>query len=156
MAKITAEEKERKKAELDAHIYKIFITEGWDAITYERMAKDFGTRKSSIQRYYEKRLDFGTALQGRVFPVVIQLLDLSCKERFIASWIQALENHTFREVNKLLVEHATGSGTGGLQGLNKLLRVMKATMSDSDAHSALTVCLGETVLFFLKQPVEKN
>ncbi len=149
MAKISAEEKHRKKAEFDAHIYDIFINEGWDAVTYERMAKDFGTRKSSIQRYYGKRLDFGNALQGKILPIILPLLDFSDKEAFIASWLLALDNQTFREVNKLLIENATGSGVGGWQGVNRLLHIMRNTMSDNDADAAITTCLGKSVLFFL-------
>ena len=156
MAKITAQEKERKKAILDAHIYEVFINEGWDALSYERIAKDFGTRKSSIQRYYEKRLDFGIALQGKIFPIIVDLLDFTDEARFIASWVKALENQTFREVNKLLIENATGSGTGGRIGVSKLLNKMKATMSNDEANAALKTCLGESVLFFLNQSLAEN
>ena len=93
MAYISPEERQRKKDTYDAYIYEVFITDGWDCVTYDRISKHFGITKSSVQRYYPHRADFGKALSGRVFPLMVKHLDFTSKKTLLIHGAKALRDH---------------------------------------------------------------
>ncbi|MGF1866181.1 TetR/AcrR family transcriptional regulator [Enterovibrio norvegicus] len=150
MARITAEQKEQKKQMMDELIFQIFISEGWEAITYDRLAKELNVRKSSIQSYYSKNIMFATALQGRVFPVVIEKLDFNSKDAFINSWLAAYhdeESHIFREVVKMLLHNIIKNGTSPYSkgAILRLQNMLGQSIGPLDADRAIKIVLGETL-----------
>ncbi|MCG3885114.1 TetR/AcrR family transcriptional regulator [Photobacterium leiognathi] len=150
MARISAQEKEQKKAMMDEHIYQLFIKEGWDSVTYDRLAKDLNLRKSSIQAYYEKSIMFATALQGRVFPVVIQKLDFSSKEAFIESWVRAFHDencHIFRDIVKMLLQDIikTGSSIHSKGAVLRIEQMLAQSIGEEEAKICIKRVFGETL-----------
>ncbi|WP_295891483.1 TetR/AcrR family transcriptional regulator [uncultured Vibrio sp.] len=155
MARITAAEKEQTKKAWDAIIFQIFMTEGWDAVTYDRMAKETGKGKSSIQRYYESKLMFATALQGKVFPMAVQKLDFTSSGNFINSWMKAYhdkESHIFREVVKMLIDNIMTAGTAPQSrgAIARICQLLSQHMPEQEAEDAVKMVLGCTLYTYLE------
>ncbi|OIN26982.1 hypothetical protein [Vibrio barjaei] len=150
MAKISAEEKAKKKQSMDDKIFSIFINEGWGAVTYDRLAKEFNVRKSSIQAYYPSNIMFATALQGKVFPLVIPLLDFSTKQGFIDSWLIAYkdeEQHLFKEVVEMLFDNIMKDGTSphSRGSVLRLQQILAQNIGEDDAKMAIKIVFGEII-----------
>lgn len=150
MVRITAEEKEKKKQRMDDCIIKIFFNEGWSSVTYDRLAKEFGVRKSSIQAYYPSSIMFASALQGKVFPMIIHLLDFSSKQKFIESWLHAYldtENHIFREIVEMLLHNILKDGTSPYSrgGVLKLQTHLAQSIGEEAAIEAIKAVFGEMI-----------
>ncbi|MGV2987553.1 TetR/AcrR family transcriptional regulator [Vibrio sp. E150_011] len=150
MARITAEEKRQKKERMDECIVKIFLNEGWSSVTYDRLAKEFNVRKSSIQAYYPSSIMFATALQGVIFPLFLEMLDFETKDKFIDSWVSAYEdesNHVFREVVEMLLQNILKDGTSPYSrgGVLRLKQHLAQTIGEGEATSAIKSVFGELV-----------
>ncbi|AYV23406.1 MULTISPECIES: TetR/AcrR family transcriptional regulator [Vibrio] len=156
MAKISAEEKAKKKQSMDDKIFSIFINEGWGSVTYDRLAKEFSVRKSSIQAYYPSSIMFATALQGKVFPLVIPLLDFSTKQGFIDSWLKAYkdeEQHLFKEVVEMLFDNILKDGTSphSRGSVLRLQQILAQNIGEDDAKMAIKIVFGEII--YLKMQI---
>ncbi|EDL54097.1 hypothetical protein VSAK1_21394 [Vibrio mediterranei AK1] len=156
MAKISAEEKAKKKQSMDDKIFSIFINEGWGSVTYDRLAKEFSVRKSSIQAYYPSSIMFATALQGKVFPLVIPLLDFSTKQGFIDSWLKAYkdeEQHLFKEVVEMLFDNILKDGTSphSRGSVLRLQQILAQNIGEDDAKMAIRIVFGEII--YLKMQI---
>ncbi|NUW75552.1 TetR/AcrR family transcriptional regulator [Vibrio mediterranei] len=156
MAKISAEEKAKKKQSMDDKIFSIFINEGWGSVTYDRLAKEFSVRKSSIQAYYPSNIMFATALQGKVFPLVIPLLDFSTKQGFIDSWLKAYkdeEQHLFKEVVEMLFDNILKDGTSphSRGSVLRLQQILAQNIGEDDAKMAIKIVFGEII--YLKMQI---
>ena len=90
MAKISVEQRQRKKKELDEIVLSIFWKKGWSAISYASVAESYGCARGAIQRYYPSHADFSQALKGKVLPLVLQNLDWSSSDKFYHSWLNLL------------------------------------------------------------------
>ncbi|GAA5645883.1 MULTISPECIES: hypothetical protein [Vibrio] len=153
MARISAVEKERKKRIYDAVIFNIFINEGWEYITYERLSTELDVRKSTLQGYYPTRAHFSTALQDKVLPLMIEKLNFANKDAFIDSWQQALMEKRFLMVIRMFIGSALSPETsnGTRQSLNHLQREMQRTMSQEEADSAIRAVMGDSMVFIINQ-----
>lgn len=150
MARITAEQKAAKRKSMDEKILSIFMNEGWGAVTYDRLAKEFNVRKSSIQAYYTSSTMFATALQGKVFPLIVPLLDFSTKQAFIDSWMKAYRDegeHVFKEVMKMLLDNILKDGTSQFsrEAVLRLQHMLSHKIGDEEAQSAIKVVFGEMI-----------
>ena len=150
MAKITAQEKLKKKEKMDECIVQIFLNEGWSAVTYDRLAKEFNTRKSSIQAYYPTNVMFATALQGVVFPIVIKTLNFESKQLFIDSWLTAYQDptqHVFREAIEMLLQNILKDGTSphSRGGVLKLQNHLAKSIGEEAAIEAIKSVFGELI-----------
>lgn len=150
MARITAEERAQKKQKLDDMVISIFMNEGWDSVTYDRLAKEFKVRKSSIQAYYPNSVMFATALQGKIFPLVVPLLNFTTKQAFIDSWIQAYKDedqHIFKEVMKMLLDNILKDGTSPYSrgAVFKLQEMLAKNIGSQDAEDAMKMVFGEMI-----------
>ncbi|MGR5450845.1 TetR/AcrR family transcriptional regulator [Vibrio sp. PNB22_3_1] len=150
MARITAQEKLQKKEKMDECIVNIFLNEGWSAVTYDRLAKEFSVRKSSIQAYYPSSIMFATALQGIIFPIIVDILDFDSKEKFINSWVTAYEdinNHVFRETIEMLLQNILKDGTSPYSrgGVLKLQHHLALSIGEKEAIDAIKSVFGELI-----------
>ncbi|OBU41668.1 hypothetical protein CTM76_17005 [Photobacterium phosphoreum] len=150
MARITAKERVQKKQNLDNMVISIFMNEGWDSVTYDRLAKEFNVRKSSIQAYYPSSIMFATALQGKIFPLIIPLLNFTTKQAFIDSWIKAYENkeqHIFKEVVKMLLANILKDGTSPYSrgSVLNLQKILAKNIGNKDAEDAIKMVFGEII-----------
>lgn len=154
MARITAEQKEQNYKVYNEVIYDLFMNEGWDACSYGRIAKEVGVTPSSLQRYYPRRVDFGRALQGRVFPAIMGQLDFTSREAFISSWSTAVESGgVFTQVLTMLIQSALEKDTSPqtAQGITRLINVLAQHMTQEDAVATVETVLGLTIIKLIKQ-----
>jgi|GEM_PF-3109235 len=154
MARISAEERERKKKAMDAIVFQIFMTEGWDHVTYDRLAKETGMGKSSVQRYYESKMMFATALQGKVFPLAVQKLNFTSSDAFIESWDRALhdpESHVFREVVRMLMTNIMNLGTSqhSRTAVMKIVQMLAQSIGEEKAQQSVQMVLGRTIFSYM-------
>ena len=154
MAKITAEQRLRKKNELDDVVLSIFWEYGWNAISYASVAKRYGCSRGAIQRYYPSHDDFSQALKGKVLPLILQNLDWSSSQKFYRSWIEQLngEDQKFRRVMELLFNNALQEQPSEMtkSGVNRLLQMIESTFEDKELGKLL---FGETFLELLNRKV---
>lgn len=156
MARITAQQKAIKKQIMDDFIYDLFCSEGWDAVTYDRIARDLNMGKSSVQRYYESKIQFATALQGRLFPIVVTKIDFSCSEAFITSWLKAYhdsESIVFREIVRMLMTNVINLGTSKhtRSAVLRLQNLLATNTSKEEAEQTIKFILGETCYLYMNQ-----
>jgi hypothetical protein len=153
MARISASEREANKRTYDELIFDIFTNEGWDSITYDRLSKDLSVRKSTLQGYYPSRAHFGTALQGKVLPQLLESLDLSSRESFIDSWDKALLQPQFSMVIRLFLENSLTPDTNSSarNGSNNLVRLLQGSMNREEAENLVQMVYGRSIFFFMNE-----
>ncbi|MDC5839392.1 hypothetical protein [Vibrio europaeus] len=152
MARITVQEREKKKAELDTIVLSIFWNEGIEALTYARVAELYNTSRGAIQRYYPSQNDFYTSMKGKVMPLMMEKLDWSSSDAFYQSWINALSDKDdirFQRVIELLFHHAlkSPSSQSAIMAIDKLTEQIKTRFGDDSLIQRL---LGESFLHLLK------
>lgn len=150
MAKISSSKRLENKEKFDDIVISCFFEHGWDYITLNNMAKEFGIGKSSVQSYYPTKSDFANALRGKVFPVMMENLAFESPEKFKASWEMALEQDKFRMVVHLLVSNAAKDNTSSmtLAGIERLSALLTAQWGSNElANDTLYWVLGASVAF---------
>ncbi|MDO6684841.1 MULTISPECIES: hypothetical protein [unclassified Agarivorans] len=149
MARITVEKRQENKEKYDAIVLNCFFERGWDYITLNNMAKEFGIGKSSVQAYYPTKTDFGEALRGKVFPVLMTQLDFTNPDTFKASWHNCLNEKVFKTVVHLLVSNATREDTSSMTvtGIQRLQSLLTEKWGDKQqAIDAIYWVLGVSVV----------
>ncbi|WP_122082678.1 hypothetical protein [Vibrio coralliirubri] len=147
MARISKAQWEENFASYNALILEIFLNEGWDHVTYDRLSKETGLRKSTLQGYYPSNSDFEVAMKGKVFPIILQHLDFSSKSQLINSWQKAMKENQFKMIMRMFVMHAhkkgaEGSGRLGVLGLAKFI---SDKLPNEDALEIIQLLFGLTV-----------
>lgn len=158
MAYISPQERQRKKEAFDAYVLQIFLEEGWEAISYERVSKHFKTTNSSIQRYYPHRADFGNALSGHILPILAKHLKFDTKQVFIESWAEAMHDWFFAMVIKMIIENSVVTNTDNniKKGVYRMVGVLENTMTNEEAVDALESVLGKSVMFYMNQSLTSD
>ncbi|PKF50648.1 TetR family transcriptional regulator [Enterovibrio nigricans] len=148
MGRITAQEKESNKAKYDAIIFDLFINEGWRAVTLDRVAKECGIRKSTLQGYYKSKEHFAYALQGRTYPLFVEQLNFTSQDLFVESWCELLDrSRIFREVVAMLLDNLVhkGGGQGVRQALQRITNQLAKSMTLDDANKTIHHVFGATL-----------
>ncbi|WP_087018464.1 TetR family transcriptional regulator [Thaumasiovibrio subtropicus] len=147
MARITAAEKEANKLRLDKLITNVFLEDGWDAVTYDRIAKEADIRKSTLQGYYPSRADFGEALRGKVLPVFLDYLNFASRETLIESWTDALKFKKFRLILNMMIITATQGQTNemAVKGLANFIQHVTKQLGET-AYEDVELLLGRTII----------
>lgn len=109
LSRITKQQKEENYQKLNAVILNVFLTEGWSKVTYDRISKITGLRKSTLQGYYPSNNDFLIALQGNLKELMLKEIDFSSKEQLLRSWSQALSKKEFGFIVEMLISHCVSS-----------------------------------------------
>ncbi|PML57038.1 TetR/AcrR family transcriptional regulator [Vibrio lentus] len=152
MARVSAEEIQRKRKMYDECILNLFLTEGWDAVTYDRIAKEMGITKSSLQRYYANKMQFAYALEGQVFQQATKLLDFTDRGSFLDSWKQSLnENQIFRECLHIIMTNALApiSATATTKAVTRLTGVLASNIGKVEAQDTVDLALGRSLISYM-------
>ena len=150
MARITQEQKEDNLKKYNQIIVDLFLTEGWQAVTYDNIAKIAGVRKSTLQGYYETNKDFGQALRGKIFPIFAKFLDLTSKDNLITSWNDALNQKQFRLIINMFIANSAAEIPSDMtiMGVKNLIIMFNEALGE-DSREIVELLLGKTVLKFL-------
>ncbi|MDH5926526.1 TetR family transcriptional regulator [Vibrio lentus] len=152
MARVSAEEIQRKRKMYDECILNLFLTEGWDAVTYDRIAKEMGITKSSLQRYYANKMQFAYALEGQVFQQATKLLDFTDRGSFLDSWKQSLnENQIFRECLHIIMTNALApvSAAATTKAVTRLTGVLANNIGKVEAQDTVDLALGRSLISYM-------
>lgn len=152
MARVSAEEIQRKRKMYDECILNLFLTEGWDAVTYDRIAKEMGITKSSLQRYYANKMQFAYALEGQVFQQATKLLDFTDRGAFLDSWKQSLnDNQIFRECLHIIMTNALApvSATATTKAVTRLTGVLANNIGKVEAQDTVDLALGRSLISYM-------
>ena len=152
MARVSAEEIQRKRKMYDECILNLFLTEGWDAVTYDRIAKEMGITKSSLQRYYANKMQFAYALEGQVFQQATKLLDFTDRGSFLDSWKQSLnDNQIFRECLHIIMTNALApvSAAATTKAVTRLTGVLANNIGKVEAQDTVDLALGRSLISYM-------
>lgn len=152
MARVSAEEIQRKRKMYDECILNLFLTEGWDAVTYDRIAKEMGITKSSLQRYYANKMQFAYALEGQVFQQATKLLDFTDRGAFLDSWKKSLnENQIFRECLHIIMTNALApvSAAATTKAVTRLTGVLANNIGKVEAQDTVDLALGRSLISYM-------
>ncbi|MCG9690297.1 hypothetical protein L1D55_00535 [Vibrio sp. Isolate22] len=145
MARITKAQREKNFQSYNALILEIFLNEGWEHVTYDRLSKETGLRKSTLQGYYPSNANFDVAIKGKVFPILIQRLDFSNKETLLASWQRSLQHHQFRMIMRMFIMQAYKKGGESSSRVVGLGQILEQKLPNEDALHLIRVLFGLTV-----------
>lgn len=152
MARVSAEEIQRKRKMYDECILNLFLTEGWNAVTYDRIAKEMGITKSSLQRYYANKMQFAYALEGQVFQQATKLLDFTDRGSFLDSWKQSLnDNQIFRECLHIIMTNALApvSAEATTKAVTRLTGVLANNIGKVEAQDTVDLALGRSLISYM-------
>ncbi|WGS62628.1 TetR/AcrR family transcriptional regulator [Vibrio lentus] len=152
MARVSAEEIQRKRKMYDECILNLFLTEGWDAVTYDRIAKEMGITKSSLQRYYANKMQFAYALEGQVFQQATKLLDFTDRSSFLDSWKHSLnDNQIFRECLHIIMTNALApvSAAATTKAVTRLTGVLANNIGKVEAQDTVDLALGRSLISYM-------
>lgn len=150
MARISREERLKKKNALDDAIWNVFAKEGWDAITYQRLADEIGTSRSTIQRYYPTQLNFLEAIEGKVFPQFTHSLNTECPDKFIESWQKQMCEPLFRNSFQLAANDALNGldGKHGKGAIANLRSFIQKHFGSENSERILWQAVGSLIVRF--------
>ena len=81
-------------------------------MSYTTLSKQTGISRTGISHHFPKKQDFATALDGRIFRLFVEKLDLdNGLAGFSTSWIAALNDEKFKATLRLLFHHIASSET---------------------------------------------
>ena len=90
---------------MDAVVDQI-LTLGYDKMSYTTLSKQTGISRTGISHHFPKKQDFANALDGRIFRLFVDKLDLdNGLDGFKSSWLRALDDEKFRATLRLLFHH---------------------------------------------------
>lgn len=144
MARISNAQREKNFTFFNALILEIFLTEGWEHITYSRLSKETGLNKSTLQGYYPSNDHFEIALNGKLFPVLLDLLDFSSKDKLMTTGKEAMHIHHFKMIMRLFLMHACAKGpeSKGRVWVLSLTELISRRMPNEDALEITQLLLG--------------
>lgn len=147
MARITKEQREKNLQTYNALILDIFLNEGWENVTYDRLSKETGLRKSTLQGYYPTSKDFDVAIKGKVFPILMQHLDFTSRQSLVSSWQQALQHNQFRMVMRMFIlqAHKMGDASSSRLGVIGLGQLINQRLPNEDSLSVIRELFGLTI-----------
>ncbi|MFH0287977.1 hypothetical protein ACGRSR_09985 [Vibrio owensii] len=151
MARITQEERKKNKEKYDELIFKLFVEEGWESVTLDRVSKILNIRKSTLQGYYPEKMDFMRALEGKVYPEIIGSLDFSSSNAFVKSWATMLvSNRVFKQaISMILINVLKIEGTPGPRLQRPIIRIINELAKNVDreeAEKTVGDCFGVAIM----------
>ncbi len=152
MARISREQHEQNFVSYNQLILQIFLNEGWEHITYDRLSKETGLRKSTLQGYYPTSQHFELAIKGKVFPIMMHHLDFSSKDTLLDSWKRAMQDTQFRMVMRMFVMQAykIGGDSSSRLGIINLGQLVAHYIPNHDPLTIIRELFGLTVTELLQ------
>ncbi|WP_017109854.1 MULTISPECIES: hypothetical protein [Vibrio] len=148
LSRITKQQKEENYQKLNSVILNIFLTEGWSKVTYDRISKITGLRKSTLQGYYPSNIDFLVALQGNLKDLMLKELDLSSKEALFRSWNNALSTIEFSFIIEMLISHCISNEPTPIanQAMESFHKLIATALPHEDSGEIMVHIFGLAVI----------
>ncbi|MBC7005674.1 hypothetical protein BIZ37_24250 [Photobacterium sp. BZF1] len=148
MGRITKEQKEKNYHKINSIILAVFLDEGWTSITYDRIARETGLRKSTLQGYYPTNSDFLLGIRGHLHDLMIEKLDFSSKESLITSWNNALKSKGFNYTIDMFINHVVSRSPSpmALNALTNMACLLRTHFPKEDSKELMIQLFGNAVV----------
>lgn len=148
MSRITKQQKEENYQKYNSVILEIFLKEGWSKVTYDRISKLTGLRKSTLQGYYPTNNDFLLALRGNLRNLMLNRLDFTTRESLITSWEVALQDKPFGHIIEMFISHCISSEPAPIaqQAMQNFLRTIERELPNEDPSEIMVCLFGQAVV----------
>ncbi|PSW19917.1 TetR/AcrR family transcriptional regulator [Photobacterium sanctipauli] len=137
---------------MDAVVDQI-LTLGYDKMSYTTLSKQTGISRTGISHHFPKKQDFANALDGRIFRLFVEKLDMENGiEGFSASWIAALEDEKFRATLRLLFHHIAAADVTNefsKRGIERLYGLCKERFGE-ESEKELEWLLGKSLISLVR------
>ncbi|KLV04147.1 transcriptional regulator [Photobacterium aquae] len=137
---------------MDAVVDQI-LTLGYDKMSYTTLSKQTGISRTGISHHFPKKQDFANALDGRIFRLFVERLDLdNGLNTFSESWIAALDDEKFRATLRLLFHHIASAETTSdfaKRGIERLYELCEERFG-SESQKELEWLLGKSLISLVK------
>lgn len=137
---------------MDAVVDQI-LTLGYDKMSYTTLSKQTGISRTGISHHFPKKQDFANALDGRIFRLFVEMLDLdNGLDGFVSSWLAALDNEKFRATLRLLFHHIAAAeitNEFAKHGIERLYAMCKERFGEG-SEKELEWLLGKSLISLVK------
>ncbi len=114
---------------------------GYDKMSYTTLSQQTGVSRTGISHHFPKKTDFVLALDGRIFNLFVEYLDLEHgSDVFADSWLKGLENEEFLAILRLFFHHTVAADRAeefaysGVQRMYKLANEKLGEGSDKQVE----------------------
>ncbi|GAL16489.1 transcriptional regulator TetR family [Vibrio astriarenae] len=148
MSRITKLQKEQNYAIINAMVLDLFLKEGWTKVTYDRVSKITGLRKSTLQGYYPTSNDFLIALKSELKGLFLSRLDFSSRERLITSWEKAMNESEFKNIIDMFISHSVSKEPSlhAHRAMQKLQSIIESALPKTDSREIMVQLFGQAVV----------
>ncbi|MEZ9629342.1 transcriptional regulator [Vibrio breoganii] len=137
---------------MDAVVEQL-LTIGYDKMSYTTLSHATGVSRTGISHHFPKKTDFTTALDGRIYKLFLEHLDLeSGLQGFSQSWMDSLEKPQFLAILRLMFHHIVTSDCAhefARQGIDRLF-VMLRELYGEESEKELEWLFGRTIIQLAK------
>ncbi|MGF1759248.1 TetR/AcrR family transcriptional regulator [Photobacterium sagamiensis] len=113
------------------------LTLGYDKMSYTTLSNQTGISRTGISHHFPKKQDFSNALDGRIFSLFVEKLELEQGlEAFVTSWVEALKDDKFCAILRLLFHHivtAEASHEFASRGIDRLYSLCQERFGNGSA-----------------------
>ena len=110
---------------------------GYDKMSYTTLSQQTGVSRTGISHHFPKKTDFTEALDGRIFKLFIEHLNLDGSlTDFSDSWSNALERSEFLAILRLLFHHIVTSKNAhsfAKSGIERIYQTAESQFGESSA-----------------------
>ena len=117
MPRVSQIEAQKTREKIIQVTLNLLISEGFEALTFTRIAQNANIGRSSINNHFKKKQDLLDEIRPHITKMIEQRLDFSHGEKFYASWVLAIEqDREFRKIIKGLdIMISSDAGITGLK-----------------------------------------
>ncbi|KLN66596.1 TetR/AcrR family transcriptional regulator [Vibrio sp. VPAP30] len=110
---------------------------GYDKMSYTTLSQQTGVSRTGISHHFPKKTDFTAALDGRIFKMFVEHIELDKGlDAFSSSWVVALDDEEFRAILRLLFHHIVTSQSThefATNGIERLYKVCEEKLGEGSA-----------------------
>ncbi|ELR65951.1 Transcriptional regulator [Photobacterium marinum] len=105
MARVTPEESQKTRQKITDAVISCLLDPqiGYEKMTYSRIQSITGLSRGGILNHFNKKEEFLSVLDGKLFDTILTSLDFSSREAFIESFEAANQKPEFKAVLLLLI-----------------------------------------------------
>ncbi|MGF1719432.1 TetR/AcrR family transcriptional regulator [Vibrio kyushuensis] len=126
---------------------------GYDKMSYTTLSQQTGVSRTGISHHFPKKTDFTAALDGRIFKIFVEHLNVSGDLKlFSESWINALSNKEFLAILRLLFHHIVTADRAhefASQGVSRLYK-MTETQFGEESTREIEWLIGKSLIQMAK------
>ncbi|MGL5292048.1 MAG: TetR/AcrR family transcriptional regulator [Vibrionaceae bacterium] len=149
MAKNTKQGAQETESRIHQAIIDIFMTQGWEAVTYGTIAKMLKLSRSGVQRVVPTKYEMVKVFQGEILSYVLASIDMTSPKTIESSWCNALQDRKFANCIRYYVMSAFSD-----QQSKQQAQVHLEQFYQKMGKAQVKQLLGESLDFFIRHADE--